>query len=83
MRLESGWTTWHGLATAAFQEAERHGTRMPVIEPIRTADWPTPARRPPNSRLDCAKLNHSFGVGLPDWTRTLSLTIDTIFGQAP
>ncbi len=79
----SGWTTWHGLATAVFREAARHEAGTPVVEPIATAEWPTPARRPPDSRLDCAKLNQSFGVGLPDWTGTLSHTIDTIFGRSP
>ena len=77
----SGWTTWHGLAAAVFRESARHGGSTPVVEPIKTADWPTPARRPPDSRLDCAKLDQIFGVGLPDWTRSLALTIDTIFGQ--
>ncbi len=77
----SGWTTWHGLAAAVFRESSRHGGSTPVVEPINTADWPTPARRPPDSRLDCAKLNRIFGVGLQDWTRSLALTIDTIFGQ--
>ena len=79
----SGWTTWHGLATAVFREAARHEAKAPVVEPIATTDWPTAARRPPDSRLDCTKLNECFGVGLPDWTRTLSQTVDTIFGRTP
>ena len=51
----TGETTWHGLATAAFEAAARHGLPMPEIIPITTEDWPTPARRPANSRLDCAQ----------------------------
>ncbi len=43
----TGWTTWHGLARATFDEAERHGLTPPEVEAIATADWPTPARRPP------------------------------------
>jgi dTDP-4-dehydrorhamnose reductase len=74
----SGWTTWHGLATSAFVAAERHGVAMPTVEPIATRDWPTPARRPADSRLDCAKLHTTFGVSLPDWTNTLSRTVDSI-----
>ncbi len=43
----TGETTWHGLAVATFEEAARHGRPMPTVTPITTADWPTPARRPP------------------------------------
>ncbi len=43
----TGWTTWHGLAQATFEEAARHGLTPPEVEAIATADWPTPARRPP------------------------------------
>lgn len=74
----SGWTTWHGLATAAFEEAARHGLRMPEVAPIATADWPTPARRPADSRFDCGKLAATFGVRLPDWRSSLGPTVDAI-----
>ena len=37
----------------------------PTVEPITTAEWPTKARRPPNSRLDCGKLEAVFGLRLP------------------
>ena len=76
----SGWTTWHGLATAVFAEAARHGAPVPRVDPITTADWPTPAKRPADSRLDCAKLAAVFGVQLPDWRPSLARTVDTIFG---
>ncbi len=42
----AGWTTWHGLASAVFAEAARHGATVPRVDPIATADWPTPAKRP-------------------------------------
>lgn len=74
----TGWTTWHGFAEAIFREAARHGFASPAVEPIATAEWPTPARRPPDSRLDCTKLAGTFGVRLPDWTGSLSRTIDAI-----
>lgn len=74
----TGWTTWHGFAEAIFTNAARHGVTTPVIEPITTADWPTPVRRPADSRLDCAKLAATFGVRLPDWQTSLSRTIDEI-----
>ena len=74
----TGWTTWHGFAEAIFANAARHGMKAPVVEPIATADWPTPTRRPADSRLDCAKLAATFGVRLPEWQGSLSRTIDEI-----
>jgi dTDP-4-dehydrorhamnose reductase len=74
----SGWTTWHGLAEAAFAEAARHGLRAPTVEAIATSDWPTPAKRPADSRLDCGKLARTFDVRLPDWRGSLARTVDAI-----
>jgi dTDP-4-dehydrorhamnose reductase len=71
----TGDTTWHGLATALFEDAARHGIPRPAIEPITTADWPTPARRPPDSRLDCEKFEHVFGLRLPHWRARLSKVV--------
>ena len=67
----AGETTWHGFATAIFAEAAKSGYAAPEVTPINTADWPTPTRRPPDSRLDCGKLKEVFGVTLPDWRETL------------
>jgi dTDP-4-dehydrorhamnose reductase len=75
----SGETTWHGLAIAVFEEAARHGGPCPVVDAIATADWPTPARRPPDSRLDCTRLERVFGVRLPDWRPSLARAVDEIF----
>ena len=74
----SGSTTWHGLALAAFEEAARLGRPMPAVDPIATADWPTRARRPADSRLDCSKLRSVFGVALPPWRDSLAPTVDAI-----
>ncbi len=78
----TGETTWHGLAVAALEAAARHGRKMPEVIAIRTADWPTPARRPADSRLDCDKLERVFGVRLPAWRRSLGLTVDRLL-EAP
>ena len=75
----TGWTTWHWLASAVFEEAARHGAPVPRVDPIATADWPTPAKRPADSRLDCTKLAAVFGVRLPNWRPSLARTIDAIF----
>ena len=78
----SGETTWHGLATAVFEEAARHGMAPPEILPIRTEDWPTRARRPADSRLDCTRLAATFGLHLPPWRESLRPLIDKIFDGA-
>jgi dTDP-4-dehydrorhamnose reductase len=79
----SGATTWFGLAVATFEEASRRGAHVPEIAPIATADWPTPAKRPANSRLDCTRMQNVFGVQLPHWRDSLTRTVDTIFTTAP
>jgi dTDP-4-dehydrorhamnose reductase len=79
----TGWTTWHGLACATFEEAARHGLAIPTVEAIATADWPTPARRPADSRLDCSKLERVAGWRLPPWRTSLAETVDAIFAAKP
>jgi len=79
----TGATTWHGLAVATFEEAARFGAKVPEVAAIRTADWPTPAKRPANSRLDCGRLARIFGVRLPPWRDSLARTVERIFATAP
>lgn len=74
----AGFTTWHGLAVATFEEAERHGRTMPTVTAITTEEWPTPARRPADTRLDCTKLDRVFGVRLPDWRPSLARCVDEV-----
>ena len=74
----TGETTWHGLAVAALEAASRHGRTMPEVIAIRTSDWPTPARRPADSRLDCDKLERIFGVRLPAWQRSLEAIVERL-----
>lgn len=66
-----GETSWHGYARFLVAEAGRLGYVLRLspadIEPITTADYPLPAPRPANSRLDCAKLRQTFGLALPHW----------------
>ncbi|WP_298281472.1 dTDP-4-dehydrorhamnose reductase [Acidocella sp.] len=66
-----GETTWHGFAAAIFEEAAKLGYQPPQLIPIATADWPTPTRRPPDSRLDGTRLHDVFGVHLPPWRESL------------
>lgn len=75
----TGETTWFDFARAIFEEAGRHGAKVPVVEPIPTSAYPTPAKRPANSRLDCAKLEAVFGVRLPAWRDSVTRTVDAVF----
>jgi dTDP-4-dehydrorhamnose reductase len=75
----NGETTWHGFATAIFDTAARSGWPAPPVDPIATADWPTPARRPADSRLDCAKLA-AFGIRLPAWQPSLARAVTDMCG---
>jgi dTDP-4-dehydrorhamnose reductase len=77
----TGWTTWHGLAVATFEAAARHGVRAPTVDPIATAEWPTRAQRPPDSRLDCGRLEATLGLRLPPWRDGLARTIDAVFAS--
>ena len=75
----TGETTWHGLAQGVFEEAARRGKKVPTrVEAITTAEYPVPARRPANSRLDCARLRATFGIRLPPWRDSLARTIGEI-----
>jgi dTDP-4-dehydrorhamnose reductase len=60
-------TTWAGFATAIFSQAAALGRPSVKVTPISTAQYPTPAARPANSRLDVGKLHRVFGVALPEW----------------
>lgn len=65
----AGETTWHAYAKYVIELARRFGVDLGVeaVNPITTAEYPTPANRPLNSRLDTAKLRNSFTLHLPDW----------------
>lgn len=67
----TGVTSWHGFAEAIFEIAARNGRRAPRIIPVATADYPTAARRPAYSALDCAKIAGSFGIATRPWREAL------------
>ena len=65
--VNGGEATWCGFAREVFQSAREYGLPAAEVVSIATADYPTAAVRPANSRLNCAKLRRSFGLELPDW----------------
>jgi dTDP-4-dehydrorhamnose reductase len=80
----SGETTWHGLASTAIARAGAYGQKQPeAVEAITSAEFPTPVKRPADSRLDCGKLARVFGLRLPPWENALDRTLARIFAPAP
>lgn len=72
-----GETSWHDFAAAIFDLALQYGmlARKPALQRITSAEYPTPAERPKNSRLDCDRLRTDFGLTLPDWNAQLRLCL--------
>ena len=76
-----GEATWADVAEATSAAAERHGRRPVRVRRIGTLDYPTPAMRPANSRLDNDKLSRTYGVVLPEWRRSLSNCVDRLLSM--
>ncbi len=74
----AGETSWAGFAGAIFAGRAARGGTPCRVRSITTADYPTPARRPANSRLDCAKLARFHDVRLPPWQDGLSRCLDRL-----
>lgn len=69
-------TTWCGFARAIFAAAG--WSTPPVVEAIATEDWPTPAPRPRNSVLDCARIAQVYGVEQPAWSEALEIAVHAL-----
>ncbi len=79
----AGETTWFGFAKAFVDCARAHegGQRFASLRPIRTSEYPTAARRPANSRLDCTRLKERLGIELPCWQQSLSLAMKELYAE--
>ena len=79
----TGETTWAGFATEAIHQLalRRPTARLATINPISTAEYPTPAARPQNSRMNCDKLSQIFGWRMMDWQQALFQVLDQIIAQ--
>lgn len=76
----SGETSWHAFTLKIVEGARAAGwtIRAATIEPIPTTAFPTPARRPLNSRLNCGRLQQEFGIVGPSWEDVLADTLPTL-----
>jgi dTDP-4-dehydrorhamnose reductase len=72
----SGSTSWHGFAEKIVELMPSEGKKCNIVEPISTAEYPTPAKRPAHSVMDCGKLEKTFQIRLPDWEKSLRQTLD-------
>ena len=71
--------SWADFAAGIFEQAGRRGiVRPPGIDRISTADYPTPARRPRNSALDCRKFEATFGLETISWRLALDPVLELI-----
>ena len=74
----AGETSWAAFAAAIFEASTARGGPFARVKPIATADYPTPAARPANSRLDCSRLLETFGVALAPWPQALERCMDAL-----
>lgn len=81
--VASGYTSWHGFAQAIIEDAAAAGllTRVPDVLPIATSDFPTRARRPAHSVLDCSAVKADFGINLPDWREGVRQVVAELAGD--
>lgn len=75
-----GRASWCGLAREIFACSGRLGGPSAEVTAIATADYPTPARRPANSTLDCGRLERAFGLRLPDWREGVGECVARVVG---
>lgn len=73
-----GEASWAEFAKAIFALSEEAGGPSASVRPITTADYPTAARRPANSRLDSTRLERTHGVRLPDWRESLKVVVERL-----
>ncbi len=76
-----GEAAWADVAEAIFATSARLGGPSASVKRITTADYPTPARRPANSRLDCAKLRDVYGITLPPWRQSLDACVERLVAE--
>lgn len=76
----SGQTNWYEFACTFFDLARKQGIGLAIkdVQPIPTSAYPTPAKRPLNSRLDCSRIKAMLGVQMPDWQDSLKACMEHV-----
>jgi dTDP-4-dehydrorhamnose reductase len=76
----TGEASWADFAAHIFATAERSGRKPVVVQQITTAQYPTPAKRPANSRLSGQKLEDIYGIRLPQWRQSTEAVVGALLG---
>jgi dTDP-4-dehydrorhamnose reductase len=81
---DAGETTWFGFAEEFLRIAHKAEPeqRFARLVPIATAEYPTPARRPRNSRMDCGRLERELGFRMPAWQTSVARVMEQVLAQA-
>ncbi|HCR0075722.1 TPA: dTDP-4-dehydrorhamnose reductase, partial [Klebsiella aerogenes] len=81
--VASGETSWRDYACFVFDVARKHGAELAIqeVKGIPTTAYPTPAKRPLNSRLSNEKFQQVFGVRLPDWRQGVERVVTEVLGK--
>ncbi|MES2943223.1 MAG: dTDP-4-dehydrorhamnose reductase [Pseudomonadota bacterium] len=83
--VAGGETTWHGYARFVLEQARLAGVEIKAqpetVDPVPTSAFPTPARRPHNSRLNTSKLQSTFGLTLPHWQTGVARMLSETFSK--
>jgi len=75
-----GETSWHGFAQKIFDLARGYDSlAVKKVEPIPTSEYPTPAKRPANSVLDCLLIAQNFGINPAPWPESLARFVRKVF----
>ena len=80
--VAGGETNWHGYANYVIAQSQRTQAAIKIVAkevvPVPTSAFPTPARRPRNSRMDTSKLQTTFGLKLPHWQQGVARMLDEV-----
>jgi len=76
--VNGGEATWYDLANYVFDVVARRGQPRPKVTPIETKDYPTPARRPANSRLATGRLAQAYSITLRPWQVAVEEIVDRL-----
>jgi len=81
--VNSGETTWFGFAQEFLRRfaAVRPDVKLARLVPVSSSEYPTPARRPANSRLDCSRLKEAFGFTMPAWQDSAAAVVSEVLNR--
>jgi dTDP-4-dehydrorhamnose reductase len=81
--VNAGEASWYDLAHEIFALSAAAGGPVPAVAAIATVDYPTPARRPANSRLSTGRITAEYGVHPRDWRAAVRDIVDELMGPLP